>query len=120
MDATGLLPDEAWLEEHLRAAEAFAANGDDVSMRELIGLLLVGALCGRLHLCIKVEGDVAELLLHIAHNLTLGRCGEGVATLSEDFHQVFCEVPSRQVKAEDGMRQCVALIDWHCVRNTIP
>merc|ERR1712019_191659 len=99
MNPTRLLPDEARLGEHLWTAEALAAHGDYVSIRELIGLLLVRAFCGSLHLCIKVQGDVAELLLHIAHDLTLGRCGEGVATLGEDLHQVLCEVPSRQVKA---------------------
>merc|ERR1719373_49373 len=39
--ATGLLADEARLEQHLRAAEALAADGDDVAVWQLVRLLLV-------------------------------------------------------------------------------
>merc|ERR1712050_300031 len=40
MNAAGLLAHEAWLEEHLRAAEALAADRDDVPVWELVGLFL--------------------------------------------------------------------------------
>merc|ERR1719149_441222 len=76
MDATGLLANEAWLEEHLRAAEALATNCDDITIRQLISLLLVGTLAGGLHFCIEVQSNVAELLLDIVHNLTLSGSGE--------------------------------------------
>ncbi len=39
MDATRFLADEVGLEQHLGAAEALAANGDDVPVRKLIRLL---------------------------------------------------------------------------------
>mmetsp|Transcript_51721 Transcript_51721/g.112907 ORF Transcript_51721/g.112907 Transcript_51721/m.112907 type:complete len:390 (-) Transcript_51721:68-1237(-) len=119
VDAAGLLPDEARLEEHLRAAEALAADRDDVAIRQLVGLLLVGALRRRLHLRIEVQGDVGELLLHVAHNLALRRRGEGVAALREDLHEVLREVPARKVKTEDGVRQRVALVDRHGVGDAI-
>mmetsp|Transcript_88679 Transcript_88679/g.197130 ORF Transcript_88679/g.197130 Transcript_88679/m.197130 type:complete len:230 (-) Transcript_88679:542-1231(-) len=119
VDAAGLLADEARLEQHFRAAEALAAHGDDVAVGELVGLLLVRALSGRLHLGVKIKSDVAQLLLNIAHNLALSSGGEGVTTLGEDLHQVFGEVPARQVQAEDGVRQGVALVDWHRVRYAI-
>merc|ERR1712196_596256 len=41
MDSTGLLANEAWLEEHLRATEALTANCDDVAIWKLVGLLFV-------------------------------------------------------------------------------
>mmetsp|Transcript_20460 Transcript_20460/g.52145 ORF Transcript_20460/g.52145 Transcript_20460/m.52145 type:complete len:436 (-) Transcript_20460:8-1315(-) len=119
MDAAGLLAHEARLEEHLRAAEALAAHRDDVAIRQLVGLLLVRALRGRLHLRVEVQRDVAELLLHIANNLTLRSRGEGVAALREDLHQVLREVPTREVQTQDGVRQRVALVDGHGVGHTI-
>jgi hypothetical protein len=48
----------------------------------------VSMLC--LHLGIKVKGNVAELLLYVAHNLSLGRSGERVVTLSKDLHAILC------------------------------
>mmetsp|Transcript_22015 Transcript_22015/g.49320 ORF Transcript_22015/g.49320 Transcript_22015/m.49320 type:complete len:280 (+) Transcript_22015:481-1320(+) len=119
MDATGLLADEARLEQHLRATEALAAHSDDVAIGELVGLLLVRALSGRLHLGVEVQCDVAQLFFDIAHDLALGRGSERVAALSEDLHQVLCKVTTRQVQAEDGMWQCVALVNWHRVRDAI-
>merc|ERR1711904_160567 len=54
MDTTGLFPNEAWLEENFRAAEALIANCDDVAIWKFVGLLLVRALAGGFHLAIKV------------------------------------------------------------------
>ncbi len=48
VDARGFLADEARLEEHLGAAEALAADSDDVAVWELVSLLLVGTLAGGL------------------------------------------------------------------------
>merc|ERR1740117_648874 len=99
MDSAGLLANEAGLEEYLRATEALAANGDDVAIWQLIGLLFVRALGGSLHLRVKVQCNVAELLLDIAHNLAFRCCGEGVTTLSENLHEVLGEVAARKVQA---------------------
>mmetsp|Transcript_36969 Transcript_36969/g.86650 ORF Transcript_36969/g.86650 Transcript_36969/m.86650 type:complete len:383 (-) Transcript_36969:71-1219(-) len=119
VDAAGLLSNEAGLKEHLWATEALATNGDDVAIRQLIGLLLVGALSRGLHLSIEVRRDVAQLLLHVAHDFSLRGGGEGVASLGEDLHEVLCQVTASQVKTQDGMGQCIALVDWHGVRHTI-
>merc|ERR1739848_452350 len=40
MDAAGLLAHKARLEENLRATEALAADGDDITIGELVSLLL--------------------------------------------------------------------------------
>merc|ERR1719468_865126 len=60
MDATCLLAHKAGLEKDLRAAEALASDGDDVSIGELVSLLFVGALRGLLHLSVKVQGNVRK------------------------------------------------------------
>merc|ERR1719162_2181050 len=119
MDATCLLANEAGLEEHLGATEALAANCNDVAIRKLVSLLLVRALGCRLHLCIVIESNVRELLLHIPHDLALRCGGERVPSLSQDLHHVLSEISARQVQTEDGMWQCIPLVDGHCVGHTI-
>merc|ERR1712153_195875 len=57
VDAAGLLSNEAGLEEHLRATETLTTNGDDITIWQLIRLLLVRTLCGGLHFRVKVQGD---------------------------------------------------------------
>merc|ERR1719199_2287299 len=105
MDAAGLFANEARLEEHFRAAETLAANRNDVAIRKLIGFLLIAALACLLHLSVKVQGDVGELLLDVAHNLALCCGSEGIAALRKDLHQVFREIAACKVKAQNGMRQ---------------
>merc|ERR1712019_302384 len=92
MDSTCLLAHEAWLEQHLRTAEALTANCDNVAIGKLVGLLLVGTLSCFLHLCVEIQCNVGQLLLDIAHNFTLSRCGEGITTLSQDLHEVLCQI----------------------------
>merc|ERR1719367_1861826 len=69
VNATSLLSDQTWLEEHFRATETLAAHCDDVAVRKLVGLLIVRTLGGSLHLCVEIQGDVAQLFFDIAHNL---------------------------------------------------
>jgi len=49
--------------------------------------------------------------------LTCG--GEAVSPLSQDFHEVVCEVSASQIQPEDGMGQSISFIDGHCVGHTI-
>ena len=72
MDSACLLANEVGLKQYLGAAEALTANGDDVAVWTLTGLLLVRALGCLFHFCIEVQSDVAELLLDIKTNLVLG------------------------------------------------
>ncbi|GFS25388.1 acetolactate synthase small subunit [Elysia marginata] len=49
------------------------------------------------YLLLEVEGNIAELLFDVTHNLPLG-CGcEGVTPLCEDLHDVICEVTASQI-----------------------
>ncbi|KAA8595242.1 hypothetical protein FQN60_012377 [Etheostoma spectabile] len=45
--------------------------------------------------------------------------GEAVTPLSQDLHEVVCEVSASQVQPEDGMGQGITFIDGHCVGDTI-
>lgn len=66
------LTNERRLEEGLGAAEALVANGDDLPIRQLITLLQGGRgrCCG--HLVLKVQGHIAQFLLDVSHNFSLG------------------------------------------------
>lgn len=50
----------------------------------------------------------------------LDTCGhKGIASLCEDLHEVVREVAASQVKAHDGMGQCVAFIDGDVMGDAI-
>merc|ERR1719500_2597481 len=119
MDSASLHSEEGRLEEGLGAPEPLVADGDDLSVGKLVGLLegAGGSGCG--HLLLEVKGDIAELLLDIPDDLPLGGGGEGVAPLGEDLHQVVSEVTASQVEPEDGVGKSITLIDGDSVRDTI-
>merc|ERR1711988_736232 len=93
--------------------------GDDVTVWQLVGLFLVAALARRLHLCVEIQGDEAELLLHISDDFALSGRREGVATLSKNLHHVLGQVASGEIETENGMGKRVALVDWHSVRDAV-
>merc|ERR1719427_2656834 len=103
MDATGFHAKEGRLEESLRAAETLIANGDDLAIGKFIGFLKGGRGSCSGHLLLEVKGNIAELLLDVTDNLTLSSGGEGVATLSEDLHQVVGELTSSKIKTDNGV-----------------
>ncbi|GMR59452.1 hypothetical protein PMAYCL1PPCAC_29647, partial [Pristionchus mayeri] len=119
MDSSGLHTQEGRLEECLRATETLVSDGDDLSVGKLVGLLEGGGRGGGGHFLLEVEGDVAELLLDITDDFTLGRGGEGVTTLSEDLHEVVSQITSSQIQTEDGVGKSVSLVDGDGVGNSI-
>merc|ERR1739848_537846 len=62
VDAASLHSEEGRLEESLGAPEPFIADGDDLAVRKLIGLLEGGGGSSSGHLLLEVKGDIAELL----------------------------------------------------------
>ena len=119
VDAGLLHADERRLEEGLGAAEALVADGDDLAVGQLVGLLEAGAGGSGLHLLLEVEGDVAKLLLDVTHNFALGGGGEGVTALGQDLHEVVSQIVASQVQTEDGVGKSVTLVDGHGVGDTV-
>jgi hypothetical protein len=72
-----------------------------------------------LHLLLEVLGDVAELLLDITNDFTLGSGGEGISALSEDLHEVISQITSSEIETEDGVGKSITLIDGDSVGNSI-
>merc|ERR1719300_289583 len=119
MDTTCFHSKEGRLEEGLRAAEALIANGDDLTIRKLIGLLKGGGGSGSGHLLFEVKGNIAKLFLDVTDDLTLSSGCERVATLSEDLHEVVGEFTSSKVKTDNGMWEGITFVDWDTVGDTI-
>merc|ERR1719445_350581 len=119
MDTTGLHSEEGWLEESLGASESLVSNGDDLTVGKLIGLLKGGGGSSGGHLLLEVEGNIAELLLDVTDNLTLGGGGERVASLGEDLHEVVGQLTASQVKTEDGVGESITLVDGDTVGDTV-
>ena len=67
-----ILTNEGRLEESLGAAETLVTNGDDLTVGQPVGLLQGGGRGSSGHLILKVQSHVAQLLLDVPDNLTLG------------------------------------------------
>merc|ERR1719410_1560540 len=119
MDSTRFHTKEGRLEESLGTSESFVTNGDNLTVRKFIRFLQGGAAgsCG--HFLFKVKSNIAQLLLDISDNLSLGSGGERVTSLSEDLHQVVSEVTASQVKTKDGVGKGITFIDGDGVGDTI-
>merc|ERR1711892_380907 len=119
MDSTGFHSKEGRLEESLRAAETLIANGDDLAVGKFIRLLKGGGGSGSGHFLFKVKGNIAEFLLDVTDNFTLGSGGEGVSAFSEDLHEVVGQFTSSKIKTDNGMRKSITFIDWDTMGDTI-
>jgi hypothetical protein len=141
VDTSGLETDERRLEEGLGGTETkwrhvriddqtlimntktrnlpLVANGDDLSVRKLVALLEGRGLNRSLELLLKVEGDVAELLLDVTDDFTLGGGGEGVPTLHQVLDEELGQVTAGKVETGDGVRERETLVDGHGVGDTI-
>merc|ERR1719410_1036790 len=119
VNSAGLHSEERRLEEGLGAPESLVADSDDLAVGKLIGLLEGGGGSSGGHLLLEVKGDIAELLLDVTDNLALSSGGEGVATLSEDLHQVVGELTSSKIKTDNSMGEGITFIDGDTVGDTI-
>merc|ERR1719173_305463 len=119
VDAAGLHSQEAGLEEGLGAPEPLVADGDDLAVGQLVGLLQGGGGSSGGHLLLEVEGDIAELLLDVPDDLPLGGGGEGVSPLGEDLHQVVGELTASQVEPHNSVGEGITFIDGNAMRDTI-
>merc|ERR1719308_435633 len=86
---------------------------------ELVGLLEGGGGSSSGHLLLEVKGNIAELLLDVTDNLPLGSGGEGVATLSQDLHEVVGQLTASKVKTDNGVGEGITFIDGDSVRDTV-
>merc|ERR1712079_29260 len=119
VDTAGFHSKEGRLEEGLRGTEPLVANGDDLAVGKFIGLLEGGGGSSGGHFLLKVKGDIAELLLDVTDNFTLGGGGERVTALSKDLHEVVGELTASQVQTEDGMGKSITFVDGDIVGDTI-
>jgi len=111
--------DEGWLEEGLWATESLVTNGDDLTVGELVALLKRGGRGSGGHLLLKVEGDVAEFLLDVSNDFTLGGGDKAVASLGQDLHEVVSEIATGKIESHDGVGKGITFVDWDVVGDTV-
>ncbi len=63
--------DECRLEEDLGAAEPLVADGDDLTVRQLVALLNRRRFAGHAQLLFEIHSCVTQLFLDVAYNLQL-------------------------------------------------
>jgi len=119
VDTSGFHTDEGWLEEGLGASESLVTNGDDLTVGKFVGLLEGGGGSSGGHFLLEVEGDVAELLLDVSDDFSLGGGDEAVTSLGEDLHEVVSQVSTGKIESHDGVWESITLIDWDVVGNSI-
>ena len=54
-------------------------------------------------LLFTVQSDIAQLLLDVTDNCTLGRRGEGVVTFGQDLHQIVGQIETSQTQTQEGV-----------------
>merc|ERR1711881_666734 len=64
-------------------------------------------------------GNIAELLLDVTDNLAFSSGGEGVATFSEDLHEVVGELTSSKIKTNNSVGKGITFIDGDTMGDTI-
>merc|ERR1719309_1039514 len=119
LNADDLHSQKGWAEHRFGAAETLVTNRRDLSVGQLVRLFDGGGGGGGGHLRLEIESDVAELLLDVADDLTLGGRDHGVASLRHDLHEVVGQVASGQVETQDGVGKGVTLVDGDGVGDAI-
>lgn len=119
VDTARLETEDRRLEESLGSTESLVADGDDLTVGKLVALLEGRALGSGLDLLLEVQGDVAELLLDVADDFTLGGGGEGVAPLGEDLGEVVGEITAGHIDTVDGLGQGETFVDGDDVSDTV-
>merc|ERR1711988_275977 len=119
VDTARFHSEEGRLEEGFGGTEPLVANGDDLTVGKLIGLLEGGGGSSGGHLLLEVKGNIAELFLDVTDNLALSGGGERVTTLSEDLHEVVGKLTASQVQTKDGVGESITLIDGDIVGDPI-
>merc|ERR1719337_23816 len=76
-----------------------------MAVGKFVHLLALRGFLEFLHLGIKVQGHVGELLLDITDNLTFGGGGERVASFVQDLHHVLGEVTASKIDTLDGAEE---------------
>jgi hypothetical protein len=119
VDAAGFETENRWLEEGLRSSESLVADGDHLTVGKFVGFLQAGALRSGLDLLFEIKGDVAELLLDVAHDFSLGGGGEGVAALGQDLHEVIGQITTSHIHTGNGVGKSETFVDGDNVGHTI-
>ena len=117
---TGLVDvDQMRLEETLGGLEALATDADDATVGEGVGFHQDGGVLGELLVQLQVVGDVAELLLDLAHRFEVGRPVQGVTAAQQQRDQVTGDIATGHVQPADVVVQDGGFVDGDDVGDTV-
>lgn len=107
------------LEETLGCLEPLASNPDHSAIRKRVGFHQNSSVLREPLVELQIVGDVAQLLLDLAHGLEVRRPVEGVAAAKEQSDQVPGDVATGDVKSSDVVVQDCGFVDGDDVRHTV-
>lgn len=119
VDSSALKTKYRWLEEGFGGAESLVPDGDNLAVRKLVRFLQAGALAGGLDLLFEVKSNVAELLLHVTDDFTLGGGGKGITALGQNLHKVVGKITTGHVNTRNGVRKRKPFVNGDNVGHTV-
>ena len=121
MNTGSFLSENGGLEQSFRSTETnsqdflnpemegvpFISDGNDLTIGKFVTLFKAGALSGGLNFLLKIESDVAQFLLDITNDFSLGGCAERISTFSENLHEVVSKIAAGKIETKNRMRQSI-------------
>ena len=98
-------------EQWLWTLKLLTPNGDILAIGKLIALLHAGALGSSVHLLLKVQGHIAQLLLDVTSYFVVSSACETVATFCYNLGHVVGEVTTSYIQTRDFMGKGITFID---------
>ncbi len=118
-DARLVAVDEVGLEQTLGRLEPFGPHTDDAAVGQRIALHQHRRVLAQPLVQLQVVGDVAELLLDLAHRLEVGGPVQRVAPAEEKRNQVAGDVAAGHVEAAGQVVEDDGFVDGDDVRHAV-
>jgi hypothetical protein len=119
VESSHFLSDHGGLEEGFWASESLVSDGDGLSVREFVGLVVLVGLGVALHFGFVVQGHVGEVFLDVSDGFGFGGGSEVDSDFVEEFSQMLSQISASQVVSLDGVWKGITFVDGYCVGHTI-
>ena len=95
----------------------FVTNRNDLTVREFVTLFKTGALSSSLNFLLEIEGDVAQFLLDVTNNFSLGSGTERVSTFGKNLHEVVSKIAASKIESKNRVRQSITYKNQTCIEK---
>lgn len=107
------------LEETFGGFKALAADADDATIREGVGLDKNGGVFGELLVQLEIVGHVAELLLDLAHGLEVGGTVQSITATEQEGDEVTGDITTGDIKSANVVVKDCRFVDGDNVGDTV-